>query len=300
MTAPAVPQIRPELDDLTEPIDAVTPYPGNARRGDLEKIKTSLIKHGQYKALLVQASTGHILIGNNTYAAMRELGYEHVAVQRLDVSEAKAKEMLLIDNASSDAAIYDESALAALLAEVEDWDASGFDPDDLDDLLVKLGDNGNPDAQAAALPPAVESLRPQTAPAVPNTDAHFAESDADQAKRQEKFDSWTPRYARGLTEVILVYPEDVRTVLLEQITFIRTALGASDARNGDVVLAAVKVLREVIDADRRGDLAVDVAHALTLGTPAPDTTEAGDAAAVAEEQAQDAVSSEVTVDETVD
>lgn len=285
MTAPTVPQIRPEIADAAVPAESVTPYPGNARRGDLDKIKNSLRKHGQYKELLVQASTGYIVVGNNTYAAMMDLGYPLVAVKRLEVDDAKAREMLLIDNASSDEAIYDESALAALLADVEDWDASGFDPDDLDDLLVGLQQaGGDPDKLAAALPPSVAAAAPQVIAQVPATDARYAESAEDEAKRQTKFDGWTPRYAKGLTEVILVYPEDDRVVLLDLFNQARAGLGTTDARNGDVVLAAVRLLVAVIDADRRGDLAIDIATALKLGTPPEPTPEAA-AAAAAEEQA---------------
>jgi ParB-like chromosome segregation protein Spo0J len=276
--------IRPEIADAAVPAESVTPYPGNARRGDLDKIKNSLRKHGQYKELIVQDSTGYILIGNNTYAAMRELGYEQVAVKRLNVDEAKAREMLLIDNASSDEAIYDEAALAALLAEVQDWDAAGFDPDDLDDILVNLQQTGDPEALAAALPPAVAAAAPAVLPQVPATDARYSESPEDEAKRQEKFDTWTPRYARGLTEVILVYPEDTRTEVLDLVERIKKGTSAADARNGDVVLGALRLLAEVCDARRRGDLMVDVETALTLGAP---PREAPPEAAAAEEQLQE-------------
>lgn len=284
MTAPGVALIRPEIAADAEPIEAVTPYPGNARRGNLEKIKNSLRKHGQYKHLMVDADTGHILVGNNTYAAMRELGYEQVAVKRLHVSEAQARELLLIDNASSDEAIYDETALAALLAEVQDWDASGWSPDDLDDLLVKLQDTGDPDALAAALPPSAAAGAPQVLPAVPATDARYSEDPEAEAKRQEKFDGWTPRYAKGLTEVILVYPEDTRTEVLDLIGKIKHRLGP-DARNGDVVLAALRLACEVVDADRRGDLAVDVARAMQIATPPAEETAVAAAAADAEQAA---------------
>lgn len=291
MSTATVPQIRPEIAGQAAPIESVQPYPGNARRGNLEKIKNSLRKHGQYKELLAQDSTGHILIGNNTYAAMRELGYTAVAVRRLDVDDAKAKEMLLIDNASSDEAIYDETALAALLADVEDWDASGWEPDDLDDLLVKLQDGagGDPAKLAAALPPALADHAPQVIASVPATDARYAESPEDEAKRQEKFDGWTPRYAKGLSEVILVYPEDTRTELLELITRIKTGLGAGDARNGDVVLGAVRLLNEVMEVRDRGDVAVEVVAALKVGAPATDDTPQAHAAAAAEEQTAAAV-----------
>lgn len=256
--------IRPEIAAFAVPVTAVSPYPGNARRGNLDKIKASLRKHGQYKEILAQASTGHILIGNNTYAAMLDLGYAEVAVKLLDVDDVKAKEMLLIDNASSDDAEYDEAALAALLADIPDWDASGFTPDDLDDLLLKLQDNATD--PAAALPPEVAAQAPQVLPAVPATDAQYSESPEAEAARQEKFDSWTPRYAKGLTEVILVYPEDDRTELLRLIEAAKLRFGG-DCRNAEVVMGAVRLLTEVFAADAASDLAIDVATALEHARP---------------------------------
>ncbi len=273
--------IRPALHDSVVPISDVTLYPGNARRGNHAKIRTSLLKHGQYKALPVQRSTGFVLMGNNTYAVMRDMGYTHVAVQYLDVDEAKAREMLLVDNASSDDSIYDETDLAALLAKVEDWDATLWTPDDLDDLLVTLnkaagpvpaaadGDGAAASAAAAgAVPPDVAALAPTVLPTVPATDARYAESPEDEQARQAKFDGWTPRYAQGMTEVILVYPEPVRIEVLELINKVRGRLGVS--RNGDVVHGALRLLAEVVEAEKRGVTAVDVPMALAVAVPPPD------------------------------
>jgi ParB-like chromosome segregation protein Spo0J len=252
-------KIRQEIAADAVPMDQVTPSPGNARRGDIPKIKTSLLKHGQYKQILAQRSTGHILIGNNTYAAMRELDAEQVAVTFLDVDDERARQMLLIDNASSDDAIYDETALAALLAEVEDWDASGWVPDDLDDLLHKLQEvAGDPEKLAAALPPPVES-----AP----TDARYAETDDETAARQEKYDSWRPRHTQGLTEVILVYPEDDRLDLLAMIAAGKKDLGGDGVKSGDVVMSAVRLLTAVLDADRQGTASLDVGMLLDVAKP---------------------------------
>lgn len=259
--------IRAELHDFVVPIGDVTPYPGNARRGDQPKIRKSLEKHGQYKVLPVQRSTGYVLMGNNTYAVMREMGYSHVAVQYLDVDEGKAREMLLVDNATSDGAIYDDTALAALLADVQDWEATGYDPDDLDDLLSALQQNAADPDTAAPLPPQVAAIAPTVLPTVPVTDARYGENPEDEAKRQERFDGNTPRYAQGVTEVILVYPEPVRNEVLELIGRCRNRLGVS--RNGDVVHGALRLLAEVVDAEKRGVETVDVAMSLAVAVPPP-------------------------------
>lgn len=127
--------IRPELADLAVPIDSVQGYPGNPRRGDIPEITDSLLKHGQYAALLVQDSTGYVVKGNNTLIAMRELGYTTVAVHRLQLTDEQALQILLRDNKTSDDAEYDDAELARMLADLPELDGTGWSPDELDKLL---------------------------------------------------------------------------------------------------------------------------------------------------------------------
>jgi hypothetical protein len=127
--------IRPELAHLATPIDQVTSWPGNPRRGDQETIRASLRDHGQYAALLVQASTGYVVKGNNTLQAMIELGAKEVAAQRLELTDGQARKILAMDNRSSDRATYDDLALAALLVEMPDLDGTGWTTGELDELL---------------------------------------------------------------------------------------------------------------------------------------------------------------------
>jgi hypothetical protein len=60
-------------------VDDLRPFPGNARRGDVGAIKTSLQTVGQYKPIVVNYATsgklgaGTILAGNHTHQAHVEL-----------------------------------------------------------------------------------------------------------------------------------------------------------------------------------------------------------------------------------
>lgn len=116
------------------------PYPGNARRGDVDAIASSLEAHGQFRPLIVQRSTGYVLGGNHTLQAAQRLGWPSVQVTYLDVDDDAAKRIVLADNRTHDLGDgYDDRALADLLASIDgDLTGTGFSFDDLDDLLAKL------------------------------------------------------------------------------------------------------------------------------------------------------------------
>lgn len=159
--------IRPEIEHLAVPIRSVHPYPGNARRGNHTKIRDSLLTHGQYKPLLVQRTTGHILVGNNTWhVAAGEQGWSEIAVQYLDIGDDAARRLLLMDNASSDDSDYDHTALLELLAELPEFTGTGWDILDVDRLAAEYaGGTGLADL------PSVEELLP-VSPAGPPLPTH--------------------------------------------------------------------------------------------------------------------------------
>lgn len=123
-------------------IDAIKPFPGNARKGNVEMLRESLRVHGQYRPLVVQESTGYILAGNHTWEAMRENGESEVDIGIIDVDDDKAKKIVLVDNRSNDVAEYDDKALADLLAEIPDLEGTGFTRLDLDAMIASLGGYG--------------------------------------------------------------------------------------------------------------------------------------------------------------
>jgi site-specific DNA-methyltransferase (adenine-specific) len=130
------------------PLGDLVLFPGNARRGDIDKIARSLAANGQYRPIIVRRETGEILGGNHTFQAARQLGWETVLVTYLDgLSDAAARKIVLVDNKTNDAAGYDEHALAELLASLEgDYEGSGFDDgSEIAELLATL--EGAPAAQ---------------------------------------------------------------------------------------------------------------------------------------------------------
>lgn len=150
--------IAPALLRLAEPVASLEPYPGNARTHDLPLIAGSLTANGQYRALVGQTSSRRILVGNGTLAAAIELGWTHVAVEWHDGDDAWAARVVLVDNAASDHAGYDEAALAELIREAELLNAglvgTGFDAAYLAELDAAVGRTGLTDVDDA--PPAPE------------------------------------------------------------------------------------------------------------------------------------------------
>jgi hypothetical protein len=128
------------LRELVVPIDSLKLYERNPRRGDVETLKRSLERNGQYRPLVVNARTREVLAGNHTLQAARELGWTDVAVTFVDVDEEQAKRIVLVDNRSSDLAVYDDRELTALLRSLPDVIGTGWREDELDALLSEFAD----------------------------------------------------------------------------------------------------------------------------------------------------------------
>lgn len=120
------------------PIDSVRAHPRNPRIGDVELIATSLRAHGQYVPIVVQRSTSYILRGNHTHKALKAIGSTTVDIVRVDVTDAEAVEILLMDNKASDEGHYDDAVLADLLRQIDDLPPTGWTADELDDILLRL------------------------------------------------------------------------------------------------------------------------------------------------------------------
>lgn len=122
----------PSLKPRLVPIGDVTPYPGNPRRGDQDAITSSIRDLGLYAGVVVQRSTGHIVVGNHRRHALLELGAEVIPVDYLDVTDTRAAAIVARDNRTSDLGGYDDADLLALLTADEDvLPLSGYDEEDL-------------------------------------------------------------------------------------------------------------------------------------------------------------------------
>lgn len=139
----------------------LVPHPKNPRQGDIGAIHQSIEANGWYGAIIVQASTGHVIAGNHRLQAAIHAGATKVPIIELDVDDKTALRILLTDNRTSDIATNDDDALAALLRELNatplGLDGTGYDTDDLDALL---SDAAMPDIPE----PKTAEQRPHTCP----------------------------------------------------------------------------------------------------------------------------------------
>lgn len=132
----------PSLLDQIErvPVDSLTLYPGNARKGDIRAIAASLADNQQVAPIVVQRSTRYVLGGNNTLQAAQSLGWAEIDVVFVDVDDRRARKINVTLNRTADLASYDESLLLAQLADLDgDLDATGYGLDDMDELRRVTG-----------------------------------------------------------------------------------------------------------------------------------------------------------------
>lgn len=187
----------------TEPVslEDLEPFPGNARRGDVDLILNSLRANGQYRPLTVRRKDGTltVLAGNHTLLALLrheeddragcadwELSHDRpcqvcIAVDKddptalahlIECDDATATRINLVDNRASDVGDYDQQALAAVIASLEDdLVGTGFEPTD-----AELFADG---VAAAGEPPL--SLDTEPAPQGPAEPADMSEQTPDEA-----------------------------------------------------------------------------------------------------------------------
>lgn len=131
------------------PLDELTPFPGNAKRGDVDSIRASLRKNGQYRGLVVRDVDGAyiVLAGNHTMQALKAEGREAARCEVIRCDDSTARRINLADNRTAELGSYDDESLAELLQAAQDEDGS-------------LAGTGWTDADLAALlgEPNVEEL----------------------------------------------------------------------------------------------------------------------------------------------
>ena len=120
----------------TVQITNLIPYPANPREGDVGAIIESLEANGQYRPIVANKRTGHILTGNHTYQAAKALGWFEIAVSWVDVDEDQELKIVLVDNRTSDLATYDTNELKThLVNSAGQFKGTGFQPEDVSEIL---------------------------------------------------------------------------------------------------------------------------------------------------------------------
>jgi hypothetical protein len=129
------------LDDVERvSTKKVKVFPGNPRVGNIDAIAESLAENGQFRPIVVQRSTGHILGGNHTYLAARKLGWTHVDVVYVDVDDMAARRIVLSDNKTSDMGEYNNDLLAALMRELPDSTGTGYSDEEFSALIEQAAE----------------------------------------------------------------------------------------------------------------------------------------------------------------
>ena len=152
--------IAADLHALQVPIDTLRQLPGNPRRGDVDAVAASLQRFGQRKPIVARAD-GTITAGNHTWQAAKQLGWDRIAVVRVDDDDATASAFALADNRTAELGSYDDGLLLDLIQSIDDKDLladTGWSDDAVADLLAQIGSD-LPD-----LPPPDEAAEPPVEP----------------------------------------------------------------------------------------------------------------------------------------
>lgn len=145
---PALAHITPDLRPLAIPVGLLTKLPGNYHQGDAGVVNASITKFTQRKPIVVNRTSGHIEAGNTTFEATASGGFEWVAGVLVEDDHITEKAYAIIDNRAQELGWNDPALLSQMLLDIrEDDDAlfafTGYDGDDLDDLLREVGSLGD-------------------------------------------------------------------------------------------------------------------------------------------------------------
>lgn len=132
-----------QVEDVS--IDLLKHHPRNANQGNVEAIKRSLVVNGWYGSVIVNQRTNHILAGNHRVMAARELGWDTVPVQYVNVDDKQELRILMADNRTTRLGQDDETKIADILAELaltdDGLDGTGYSSADLDALIGELAND---------------------------------------------------------------------------------------------------------------------------------------------------------------
>jgi ParB-like nuclease domain len=145
------------LDTRDVPAGELVFFPGNARRGNVAKIRESVRRLGQYRSVVVRVTDDALVIlaGNHTVKAMRAEGYETVRCELIRCTDDEAIRVNVADNRIPELAADDTDALLELLSSLDgDYEGTGWAEEDISALLTPSGDadkgDGDPGSQEDA------------------------------------------------------------------------------------------------------------------------------------------------------
>lgn len=130
------------------PIADLKLHPRNFRDHDVGAIAESIRRWGPWRALVVQRSTNHILVGNGEAKAFAHLGIPVAPVRWVDVDDANALAILLADNWIPTRGRTMDPELLEVMSDLRDerelFESAGADDDDLEALEREVAEQDEP------------------------------------------------------------------------------------------------------------------------------------------------------------
>lgn len=123
--------VKVNISDLNQDMANVREH----NKKNLDTIKASLQKFGQYKPLIVQQSTNIVLVGNARLSQMKELGLEYVECVFVNIPNDRAELLKIADNRTADLSNWDyEKLLKQIEVLPADFTSVAFDQSDYEYL----------------------------------------------------------------------------------------------------------------------------------------------------------------------
>ncbi len=136
------------MDITLRPIESIKPYEQNPRLNDaaVDAVAASLKAFG-FRQPIVTDVDGVIVVGHTRWKAAARIGLTHVPVHVVgDLTPAQARAYRIADNQTATLAEWDPALLPLELHGLAEMDVDlsllGFDPAELDRLLIGDGQNG--------------------------------------------------------------------------------------------------------------------------------------------------------------
>lgn len=239
------------------PLEELTMFPGNARKGNRAKLLESLEANGQYRSLIVR-DTGDelvILAGNNTYEALEARGDEAARCEIVTCDEATALRVNLVDNKSNDEATYDDEARARLIALLDgELEGTGYGEEEADAILARYEE-----------PEIADYHEPVT---------EYNDDEEERRARKESHggEGSKTMASRGIRDVFLPYPAEQADELGRIIMRARKDWGALS--QAEVILKLARIGAAALD-DEIGAV-TKAADEVYEGDPEDDGADAGE------------------------
>lgn len=149
--------ITEQIRSLAVDIDSIYVDPNNANthnEKNLNAIKESIQRFGQTKPIIVRKKNKVIACGNGTWQVMKQLGYETIAANIVELTETEAKALAIVDNRTSELSEWNDEVLAKQLDELSDQydlESLGFDNLDMTDLQTELSSTADEEKKEVPL-----------------------------------------------------------------------------------------------------------------------------------------------------